>query len=257
MFIIWGTKVVRKRIGFVADFCPICRSPQAFKLSRVGAAGHIYYVSFGNGKLIGHEIQCLACGTALKTDPGKYASHPKKECAINELLELTFPNLGETYKAELALEEKVKADPLSLAPEERREQLFTPFILVSPKVEKRFASTHIDKETCMTLLGTIILAIIAPKYMERLFGIDTGAAVLSILGAGLVLFIFQLAISGRRYVRKQIIPVIAKSLSPIRPSREELVATLAELKRIGHKVGKKIKLSDLWAEVGSPVRNPG
>ena len=257
MFIIWGTKVVRKRIGFVADFCPICHSPQAFKLNRVGAAGHVYYMSFGSGKLIGHEIQCLTCGTALKTDPGKYAAHSKKECAINELLELTFPNLKEAYKAELALEEKVKADPLSLAPEERREQLFTPFILVSPKVEKRFASTHIDKETCMVLLGTIMLAIFAPKYMESLFGIDSGAAVLSILGAGFILFIFQLAISGRRYIRKKIIPVIAKGLSPIRPSREELTATLAELKRIGHKVGKKIRLADLWAEVGSPIQHLG
>jgi hypothetical protein len=257
MFFIWGTKVVRKRIGFVADFCPICRAPQPFKLNRVGAASHVYYVSLGSGKLIGHEIQCLTCGTALKTDPRKYAAHSKKECAINELLELTFPNLRETYKAELALEEKVKADPLSLAPEERREQLFTPFILVSPKVEKRFASTHIDKETCMVLLGAIILAIFTPKYAESLFGIDSGAVALSILGVGFILFIFQLAISGRRYIRKQIIPVVAKGLSPIRPSQEELNATLAELKQIGHKVGKKIKLSDLWAEVGSPIHNPG
>ena len=213
----------------------------------MGAAGHIYYVSLGSGKLVGHEIQCLTCGTALKTDPRRYASQSKKECAVNELIELTFPNLEETYKAELALEEKVKADPLSLAPDERRDQLFTPFILVSPQVEKRFASTHIDKETWMVILGAIILAIFIPKYIESIFGIDSGAAALSVLGVGIILFIFQLAVSGRRYIRKRV----------IRPSQEELKTTLAELKRLGHKVGKKIKLCDLWAEVSSPIHDIG
>lgn len=28
MFIIWGTKRVNTRLGYVADFCPICRDLQ-------------------------------------------------------------------------------------------------------------------------------------------------------------------------------------------------------------------------------------
>jgi hypothetical protein len=257
MFIFWGTKVVRKRVGFVADFCPICRSPQAFKLNRVGAASHVYNLSFGGGKLIGHEIQCLKCGTALETDPIKYATHSEKQGSIPELIDLTFPRLSDVHKDKLTLENKIKSNPLSLTPEERREQLFTPFLLVSPKVEQRYSATHIDKESWLVILGTIILAALVPKQAQSLLGIEAGTILLFILGLGFIMFIYQLAISGRRYMRKQIIPTVAKALAPIKPTQDELKATLLELKRIGHKVGKKLKLSDLWPMVGSPTQNLG
>src|SRR5258706_9118781 len=44
MFIIWGKKRVTKSLGYVADFCPLCRDVRTFELVRVGLAGHIYYL---------------------------------------------------------------------------------------------------------------------------------------------------------------------------------------------------------------------
>jgi len=41
MFIVWGKKIVYRKLGFVADFCPICRGPRAFELKRVGSASHL------------------------------------------------------------------------------------------------------------------------------------------------------------------------------------------------------------------------
>jgi hypothetical protein len=41
--IIWGTKRTLNKLGYVADFCPLCRQSRAFSVSRVGKVGHFYY----------------------------------------------------------------------------------------------------------------------------------------------------------------------------------------------------------------------
>lgn len=41
--IIWGTKVKRRRVGYVADYCAVCHEPRLFELIRVGIAGHLYF----------------------------------------------------------------------------------------------------------------------------------------------------------------------------------------------------------------------
>ena len=55
VFIVWGKKVVDRKLGHVAGFCPMCREPKTFLPRRVGAAGHVYCLSTGEGGLIGHE----------------------------------------------------------------------------------------------------------------------------------------------------------------------------------------------------------
>ena len=47
MFISWGTKVASKRLGRVADFCPICRDIQAFGVTKLDKIKGV--VKFGNG----------------------------------------------------------------------------------------------------------------------------------------------------------------------------------------------------------------
>jgi len=58
MSIIWGRKQVEKRLGYVADFCPICRDINPFLVSSVGVAEHIYYLPIGKGELISHIAEC-------------------------------------------------------------------------------------------------------------------------------------------------------------------------------------------------------
>ena len=77
MFIVWGKKRIERKQGMVADFCPICREVRAFTLIRVGLADHIYYVSFGEGKLVGYIVRCDTCGVALGVEPTRFATSEK------------------------------------------------------------------------------------------------------------------------------------------------------------------------------------
>ena len=73
MFIVWGRKLVYRKLGHVADFCPICRKPRPFALQRIGSAGHVYYVSVSQGELVGFERTCLKCHTVYNAEPTHYA----------------------------------------------------------------------------------------------------------------------------------------------------------------------------------------
>src|SRR5262245_34959788 len=109
MFIVWGKKRIEREQGRVADFCPICREVRAFVLIRVGLADHIYYVSFGQGKLAGHVIRCETCKVVLGVNPTLYmATEKDSRVEVETLIRRTFPKLRETYAQRLELEEKIK-----------------------------------------------------------------------------------------------------------------------------------------------------
>ena len=93
MFIVWGKKTVYRKVGHVADFCPICRQARCFTLKRVGMAGHIYYLSAGQGELVGFERTCASCSTSVAAQPERYIAFAKKPASIEELKQTTFPGL--------------------------------------------------------------------------------------------------------------------------------------------------------------------
>ncbi|MOA70717.1 hypothetical protein D3C78_1998120 [compost metagenome] len=51
--------------------------------------------------------------------------------------------------------------------------------------------------------------------------------------------------SGRRFMKRQVIPVLAEYLRPLQPTEQELKSVLSELKQFRHKIGAKLKLADL------------
>ena len=142
MFIIWGKKRIERKQGMVADFCPICREVRAFTLIRVGLAGHIYYVSFGQGKLAGFIICCDTCGVVLRAEPTRFATAEKDpRIELETLIRQTFPRLRETYADRLALEQRIKRTRSALTAEQYKEFLMEPFALLNPVVEQRFAKS--------------------------------------------------------------------------------------------------------------------
>jgi hypothetical protein len=245
MFIIWGRKLVYRKLGHVADFCPICRVPRPFALKRVGSAGHVYYISTGEGELVGYERTCQDCGTSLQTEPTAYASIAKNTAPLAELTRQTYPNLDQVLGERLALEEKVRHAPSSLSREERHALIRSPFLILSPKVEKRFASTHIDKEIGFALIGAVALLIVGPALGRAVVPDSEGAVLLTSLSMGVLMVLWQGIGAGGRFMRREITPVLARCLAPLRPSDDELKTVLAELKQLRHKMGSKLKPADL------------
>src|SRR5687768_11530581 len=98
MAIVWGKKSVEKRLGYAADFCPICREINPFQVFRLAVADHIYYVSLGEGKLLGHIGECSKCKTKIPVNPMRYKTFffaPGND--IEKLILETYPNIRSDY----------------------------------------------------------------------------------------------------------------------------------------------------------------
>lgn len=174
----------------------------------------------------------------------------KKQAPLPELVAQTFPDFQTAWADRLALEEQVWSSPMLVPAEQRKSLLLESFLALSPKVEKRFASTQLDKEVGFAVLGTIGLLVALPALTRAVAPDQAEAALLVALGIGIVLVIWQIAVSGRRFMRRDVVPVLVKSLNPLRPRKEEIAGILAELKSHGHKMGAKLKLADLLQGLG-------
>lgn len=252
MFIVWGKKLVYRKIGFVADFCPICRTVQAFLVKRVGLASHVYYLSAGEGELAGFERTCLACATTFITDPGKYKDIVKKSASLSDLRQQTFADIDVVLHDRLQLEDRIINAPLSLSAEERTALIRGPFLLLAPKVERRYASTDLDKEVVLALVAALALMSAGPAATLALVP-DAGPEIVVVfILLAVALVGWQIAMAKSRFMKRQVIPALVKALRPLQPTNSELTAAVAELRELGHKIGSKLKLPELQAQLAPP-----
>src|SRR5882724_7151949 len=114
MIIIYGTKILRRKLGRVADFCPICRTITACELKSVSKASHLYYITIGGGDLIGHETNCESCGIQLSTKMEKYADVEKDAgCELPKLVTRTYPDITSEIGERLLVEDRLKSGGLT------------------------------------------------------------------------------------------------------------------------------------------------
>ena len=246
MFIVWGKKAVYRKLGHVADFCPFCREPKAFRLRRIGLAGHLYYISLTQGELVGYERTCHDCGTALDIEGGHYHAVSKQALPLPDLIHETFPWLNHTFGDRLALEEQIRRDPMALSPEQRQALIRQPFFLLSPKVEAHSAKGHIDSGLGLALAATLVAVLFGPPLVHALLpAVELAELLLGFLGIGLALVVWQIIASRPRYVRRTILPPLTRALRPLQPTRAELEAVVSEMNGLKHKMAKRIKVAEI------------
>jgi hypothetical protein len=239
--IIWGKKYVYSKLGYVADFCYVCREPRAFELKRVGLAGHIYYISLTQGDLVGHERKCLTCALELNAKPELYARASKELVALPGLLGATFPNLATHHGPRLALEKAIK-DPFHKLPAGIRQTLLKePFTLLSHRAEAYYGKSMLDGNTIAVWLGALFVAGIL-SALVGMFLPDREAEI----AVGVLLFACVAAWyynywSGKRLLRRTVLEPLALALRPLKPTDEEIAAVLQDMKTLGLTIGKKLK----------------
>lgn len=238
----------------MADFCPICREIRPFQLVRVGMASHIYYVSFGEGKLAGHIIRCGTCGVELSVDPTRYATTENDpRIGLEALIRDTFPGLRELHAERLKVEDRIKRARASLTQDERNRLMMEPFALLNPLVEQRFAnSTEMDKPAGLGCLGTLLvggglffgsLAFRGPTQDRILIA----AAIL--FAVGTIYTFVQMHLGPSRFFRARVLPSLLKSLKPLKPTREEIAGCIDRCNTLGLKIGKVAKPSEVWGRL--------
>lgn len=163
--IIWGRKTVIRDLGFVADFCPVCARVRQYTVQRIGTAGHIYYITVGDGDLVDYHRTCMACKVTLRADPTRYATLAKRPDSTAALIKQTFPDFEEANKDRLALEDAIRANPHALSAQDRQALIMQPFTLLASRVTERFAGLHFDSNT--RYMQSEVVAVLA-RALRRL-----------------------------------------------------------------------------------------
>lgn len=254
MFIFWGTTKTKKKMGFVADFCPVCRKAEPLLITRIGVGEHLYGVSLGKGKLVGHEGVCQGCHTRLGVEATIYDGFAKKPGDDVEALgQTTFPRLRELRAQRFALEQQLRDGTLAAA--DREMLLMEPFHLFSDLAETHFTGNiQAGGRGGWGCLGTFVIAflvfLIGNAFLMYPEARSTLSAVVGyiLLTGGLVSVVLMIFEPGRIF-RRKMLPSLAKALRPLRPTRDEITDALARFKRSGYKLGKKLKPEVLWNEI--------
>jgi len=255
MFIVWGKKRVERKLGRVADFCPICRDVRAFQLIRVGLAGHIYYVSFGEGKLAGHLIRCEQCGVELGVDANAHYTHFEQDrrVELEALIRNTFPNLREAYATRLEIEARIKRTRSAFSGDDYKRYLMEPFALLNPQIERRYAnSTQMDKESGIGCLATILIGALLFFGSMRFNGPTQDKILLSALlfvGLGTTYTFIQMHLGPGGFFRAKLLVPLVQCLKPVQPTRDDLADCFERCKTLGLRIGKVAKQEEVWSRL--------
>ena len=246
MLLVWGRKWYTRKLGFVADFCEICRRPQAFSLERLSLIGHFWYLPMGETYAVRHQGRCHLCATPIHPDQARYAQVVKKKAAsTRDLLAATLPNHEQLLQQRMAVERVVRDDVGALSPTTRRDLLVRPFVAMSPMVEQRFATLHLD-----AWVGAAVLSLLALPALGHALGAlvspddsDQGGLVGLAMSAALI--VWAAIGTKRRWIRKFVAPRLTGSLAPLHATDAEVAGILAELRTHKHKLGRYLRPDDL------------
>jgi hypothetical protein len=242
----------------VADFCPICRDFQPFRLIRVGLAHHINFIAITKGKLVGYERACQACTIKMQANKERYLSvATDKHLELDGLVEATFPAMRKTYEQRMELEKRARQRKLTR--QERTGLVREPFELVDHMMNRRPEDTQLGWHDALTF-GGLLLGFVA-AWITGLALVAGGwdqTFIMIVLAIPFLLFAAWIILShGRRFTRGRVYPLLFRALGPLDPSEQEIEETLLSLKEAGLAVGKKIKPRDFFQALGDHVLRDG
>jgi hypothetical protein len=246
MIIVVGPKQYGyRKAGYVADFCPLCRCPTAFKVLRLGVSrqtAKIYHEA-GKDHLIEHKRVCQDCATELPAERSMYAKIAAKPSAVSTLIADTFPNLTKAHQQRLALEERIRNSPASLSTDQRLALIREPVGLLAPGVDRLYnvksPGPMALAYVAAVLLMVTVLIIREPKMHAFGWGVLLFFASLAALS------IWRVQFSRQRFMQGKLIPLLKKTYQSLSPTPSELQVVLAEMQRHDRKIGFVLRPEDV------------
>lgn len=251
MVIVSGTQQKIKKLGYVAEYCPICRSIEPFKISKVGMEDHIFFIPLGMKNVTGHLGMCMSCSDSREVDAMIYSDIAKKQGSdIEALIKKTYPKIREVYAERLELEARLITG--NLTPEEREFLIMEVFQIYGKRTDEHFHAAFQAKGPggwafLITIAVSVTLLIMNMKYDYALEERDSylaGVGIFFLLG--LFTSVVLMFLEPGRSFKTKIIPQLAAALVPLKPGRDELTVCLTKMERAGFKIGKKTKVETLW-----------
>ncbi len=252
MLLITGNSYSEKRLGYAADYCPICRALSPVLVTRIANTSHLYFVPIGTGKTLAFTGKCHHCQTIFPVEAMRYDEIMKHPAEVNALIHCTLPDARSIYSDELKLADRIVKQPASLSQSERDQLLEEPFLIYRERIESVFGGgSKLDKSCGMIAIGTTLLIVLltyACFFFEKDSVIQQRCIILIpfVLTLGCFTCLIQYARIPGKFVKQRAIPAMVRSLKPLNPSKGELNSILGKLRRSGDKIGKKVKIDHLW-----------
>lgn len=250
MLIYLGKKRQEKAMGYVVDFCPICRELTEFKVSKINDPALSYGIPLATGATIGYLRECVVCQTFMHADPIRYAAFANRSgtASIKSLAEATFPRAYKYHGKRLQLEKLIRQSPHTIEEKLRIELVAESFETLAPTVERRMSNIYLDTQMIIVAaLGLLAVFALPPALAQQAELIEENQSILAlslalIFSAALA---WQWKTAPRRFMRDTIYPKIAKSLEVLEPSEDELSFALGIAKRNGKHIGKLAQMNEL------------
>jgi hypothetical protein len=217
----------------VADFCPICRRPTAQGLRMHGQALHWYGLRIGPIALEDYTRRCEACTTLYSAEEGHYRDKARwRRVPIDALIARTQPNLAQKYARRLELEARLLLAPEMLTPGERQALVREPFELLAGEVAQAIRRKPWDLRTVAALAFALLVPIPAAVWIMERFPAEPAQMLWigggGVCGAGLLAAIAFNQGSPGRYLRRRVLPRIARTLHPLEPTEAEVGTAMAQ-----------------------------
>ncbi len=235
MLIIFGTHVSRKCFGPTHLFCPLCHGVRRGDLTHHVRMPHIYWIPFWRTVL--PVLSCKACGLTLRV--------PK---ALRPV-----PVDAPELVARTQLEERLLANRLDW--QQRKELMTEPIaaldfecMQLSERPGDVTLTTAMQWLAVVTVCGSICSGYLyfsepRPPSKAVFLPYFIGFLMATIVSIGLAIYFTSRKHFGT--ARDLMTPRIAKSLSRMRPKREEIEEVLADLRRKGNKISKAVSADDI------------
>jgi hypothetical protein len=256
VFIVWGKKNRFPLKGHAALFCPFCRELRASQVREMRSVDHLYYVPIGKGEVVGYRLDCAECGAPQYfQSPPVAAIVDDAGTGVEGLVAATNPTIRQDLQGRLELEDEIRSGRIPTDPETRMGLLFEPFEVLSAEMEAGCAETRIDLQSTLGCLGTIValpLAAFAAGFLA-----DTlmpGApkeevVIVAFLSAGvlgLIVTLWQLHRSARRWVEKRMAPHLRRAFEPLRPTRREIEGVMNDFREDGYQFPRHLRIEALF-----------
>ena len=249
MYIVWGTKLVRSKLGRRADFCPLCRDVAATRVIRVATVPHVNYIPMGRKKDVGIEETCEGCGLMRSTETGPDGPRPEvsrdRHADLESLIFATYPDVRADNAERLAYEARLRDGRLE--PGERKSALLESFTLAGHRFEAEASRSHIDGASVLLAAVAVITGLVGViSHAENQPGAGVWVPVfLTIAAVTFVASMGRIMTTPRRRARKVVLPVLARAIRPLAPTPEDVGEALEAIKARGLKLGKVATAEDV------------
>jgi len=253
MWLIIGTTRTLRELGHAADYCRVCREIRSCRIIRLGEATHLYYISFGKGKLLGHRSICRVCAFQNRCNIDKFSdilASPLVE--LEDLIELTFPNIHQQYAERIARDQAILAGEAALTDFQLEKEIKQLLVMLAETAEDGLQLSFRWRPTgCIGCSGLFFLYLAVDELGRKLIGNKTWIdhwftpmfILIMLVAFGLFLTFFQFP---SRYRRDFLMPQLKRGLAPLRPRLDQLEKVLMRLGRKQHPLALKLKAKKLY-----------